>query len=313
MRRFIRWRFRLLRILLAGESTGNNYRLAFSNIVFIILPIVYFAFILIDLPNFIKPLDQLRFDQFIVPIEILVCWSCLYLNRKGATDTSRTIFLITWPFLMHIIPIWLLDTPPDYYFAFPAGMIFHSVLVQIMISRRYEAALYWTLMAYSLLITTLAVELLVYFDPVQEQFPGLSNERYFFLDIVLYWLLFNLLGYYLILSIEKYLENLNKSRDVIKSQKLQLDKLARDQEVTISIRTKALEETNIRLRNHAFYNAHLLRGPFCRIQGLIQLEDIITTAEEKAEIRIKLNESVQELSDRIREIQQIVDEGSDTN
>lgn len=111
----------------------------------------------------------------------------------------------------------------------------------------------------------------------------------------------------MILSIGRYIGRINTSHILIEKQKGELDVLNKNLESKVLQRTQMLEEQNKKLRDHAFYNAHLLRGPFCRVQGLMQLQELITDEKEKIEIQQKLKLSIEELDDRIREIQKIVD------
>ena len=139
------WWFDLNRLGILGNSDDEiNRRIAFSNVVYISLPIVYILFMIIDYKSFFQPISVLRFDQFIVPIEIFVCLFCLWLNLKKYTKISRILFLATWPFFLHLIPIWLLQTPDDYYLALPFGIVFHALLIQLMFSHRKEPMYFWS-------------------------------------------------------------------------------------------------------------------------------------------------------------------------
>jgi nitrate/nitrite-specific signal transduction histidine kinase len=111
----------------------------------------------------------------------------------------------------------------------------------------------------------------------------------------------------MILSIGKYIESISASRMLIAKQKEELDVLNKSLECKVAERTQKLEEQNKKLRDHAFYNAHLLRGPFCRIQGLINLQELVTDETEQLGIEQKLKFSIKELEERISEIQKIVD------
>ncbi len=282
-------------------------RVSFSNIVFLALPIVYLIFMLVDIQSYLQPIKNLRFDQFIVPIVIAVCIFCLWLNKINQTIISRVLFILLWPLLLHFIPIIHLKTPSDYYLAFPIGIIFHSILIQLIFSQREEPFLFWFLIVINFLTMVFVLDILLYFDNASEVPTTLTGDDYYVLDGILYWLLFNLVTFYLILSIDKYIESINTARQKIKGQKEELDILNKSLESKVAERTLKLEAQNQKLRDHAFYNAHLLRGPFCRVQGLIQLQGLVANDEEKSEIEIMLKQSIEELEGRIREIQEIVD------
>ncbi|MFM8913427.1 MAG: hypothetical protein ACKOE6_11020 [Flammeovirgaceae bacterium] len=66
-----------------------------------------------------------------------------------------------------------------------------------------------------------------------------------------------------------------------------------------------LAQKNERLTEYAFYNAHKLRAPFCRIKGLVQLK-AISTPDEQGHIDGLMQAELEELDKLIREIQRIV-------
>src|SRR6187549_681374 len=284
-----KWLFDLTNLGVSLKSENDiDRRILFSNIVFITLPVVYFIFLMFDFQSYLQPLNSLRFDQFIVPIVIGVCIFCLWLNKINQTTISRVLFIVTWPILLHLIPIKILETPPDYYLAFPMGIIFHSVLIHFMFSHRDEPALFWLFITGNFLTMFFVLDILLFFDTDHNQPKELIQNAYYVLDGILYWLLFNLVSFYMILSIGKYIERVSTSRMLIENQKEELDVLNKSLESKVAERTQKLEEQNKKLRDHAFYNAHLLRGPFCRIQGLIQLQDLVTDETEKLGIEQKL-------------------------
>ncbi|HTE31592.1 MAG TPA: hypothetical protein VK666_14520 [Chryseolinea sp.] len=308
------WLSKLSHVGVQFESDSDiRRRITFSNIVFLTMPAVYLLFMILDYKSYLNGIENLRFDQFIVPIEIATCFLCLLLNTWKKTRLSRIIFLVSWPLLLHILPIILLQTPPDYYLAFPIGVIFHAIVMQVMISQRREPFLFWTFIGMNFVTMLFSFDILFYFDTDTFSNTGVLTEelfgsRYYVLDGVLYWSLFNLLTFYMIRSIEKYISKINTSRREIESQRQQLNKLNINLEQIVDERTVKLKERNQRLQTLAFYNAHLLRGPFCRITGLLQLQKLLGDSEaERVEIESKLEFSIEELSMRIAEIQQIAD------
>jgi hypothetical protein len=304
----LHWLSDLNRFGIRDASEGEiSRRIAFSNVIYISLPVVYLLFMIIDFQSFFQPLSTLRFDQFIVPIEIAICLFCLWLNKKNVTTISRVLFLVTWPFFMHLIPIMLLETPIDYYLAFPFGLVFHALLIQLMVSYRKEPFLFWALIFLNFVSVVFAPQILIFFVATGVQPNPIVFDDYFLLDTVLYWLLFNLVMFYILEVIEKYLKKLNSSYVLIEAQRNELKALNHDLEHQVRQRTSSLENQNKKLRGYAYYNAHLLRGPFCRIQGLVHLLNTIESTEEKeGEIMPRLSENIQELETVIKKIQLIV-------
>jgi len=305
----IKW---IINLSLSGTKGSKedeiNRRIAFSNVVFLSLPVVYLTFMIIDFRSFNQPIRSLEFDQFIVPIEIGVCFLCIWLNRKGYVHFSRILFLITWPFLLHLIPIKLLHAPLDYYIAFPFGMVFHALLIQVMISHRREPILFWAFLIPNFITTVFAGQILVHFVESGIEPNELVNDRYYRLDIILYWLLFSLVMYYILLVVERYIHKMNASNNLIQEQSEELKTLNQNLADEVKIRTHELEEQNEKLMGYAYYNAHLLRGPFCRIQGLIKLMTMMDDQKEiSSEVLPRLDENIQELEHVISQIQLIVD------
>jgi hypothetical protein len=322
------------RIINQGTSEDHldhrNRRIIYTNIIYISLPIVYLIFVVIDLDTYLGPVQDLEWDQFIFIVEIIVCLLGIYLNKLGYSILGRFIFLLTWPLLLHIIPIWHQHTPSDYYFAFPVGIIFHSMLIQLMFSIRYERLFFWPLMIGNFLLLLFSIDLLIYFE--NDTVAGIQEmvtDGIYLLDCILYWLLFSLVSYFLVHTIDSLFEKVVADQLIIADQKEELatineelmqsneslvglnNKISRWNETleeTVTHRTREIEQQNEKLREYAFYNAHNLRAPFCRIQGLVMLHKMATDEQERKHIESLLNTSINELEMVISDIQKIVNE-----
>ncbi len=312
-----------------------NRRIIYTNIIYVSLPIVYLTFVLIDIKSFLVPVQNLAWDQFIFLVEIIVCFLGIYLNRAGQSVIGRLVFLLSWPLLLHIIPIWQLHTPPDYYFAFPVGIIFHAVLIQLMFSIKHERFIFWPLIVGNLLLLLGSIDLLLFFsENTSIEITELVRDRYFMLDAILYWLLFSLITYFLVRAIDNLFDKLAEDQHIIEEQKEELaainEELVQSNDSLLELNTKisgwndGLEETvtrrtleieaqNEKLKEYAFYNAHKLRAPFCRIKGLVALHELVTDETEKQYIEKLIDQSILELESVIDEIQEIVAEKSVTN
>jgi signal transduction histidine kinase len=298
--------------VIQDSQNESQRRIAFSNVVFITLPAVYLIFILIDVKTFLVPPNQLVFDQFIVPIVIGICIFCLWLNYVGRTTFSRVLFIVLWPLLMHIIPIIKLNAPSDYALAFPFGIVFHGMLIQLLFSYKSEKKLFWFFLFINCCMMILAPRFLVMYDSDLDVPQDLVLDKFYFLVGILYWLLFNLVTFYILNVIEAAMKRLIDSKALITEQKNKLNELNHHLEELVAQRTQLLEEQNEKLRQHAFFNAHLLRSPFSNIQGLVQMQyhlenDSRANTEEIHEIRQKLKDSIDELDMRIIEIQKLVE------
>jgi signal transduction histidine kinase len=293
-------------LVLNEKEFGN--RVTYSNIVYLTLPVVYVFFMAIDYETFIQSPLKWKFDQLTVPLMIIICFVCLWLNKVGWYFISRIVFLVLWPILLHIVPIILLQTPTDYYLALPVGIIFHTLIAQLLISNHQNPWLFWFFIVVDFLFLISTPFILSHFDVDADKIVGLIEDRYFLLDAILYWLLFNLVTFYLLYKLEGYIHQLKISNVFIEKQRIALDELNKGLEATVLQRTADLEQQNEKLRDYAHYNAHLLRGPFCRVQGLIMLQGLTKSTEEQEKINELLKQSMLELNSRIEEIQRIVDE-----
>lgn len=306
----------ILTIINQGVSASRldyqNRRILYANVIYLCLPVVYLIFVLLDVHAYVRPLHELQWDQFIVFIEILVCITGIYLNKIGHDKLAKVIFIVTWPFLLHIIPIMHQHTPSDYYFAYPAGVILHSVLIQIMFSYRAERRYLFFFMILNFAMMSTSVKLMNAFqNDVSINLNEMVQSPYYMLDIVLYWLLFTMISNFLVNSIDTLLDRLTLANQQIELQKEELSAINETLEATVQIRTARIEEQNKKLRDHAFYNAHILRGPFCRIKGLLLLQSLPEAAGDSPVIHRYLNDAVNELNAVIAEIQKIVqDDGA---
>ncbi len=284
-----------------------NRRIEFSNVVFLALPVVYLVFMAIDYRSYLLPMWQWRIDEWMVPFLVLFCVACLLANRAGYTKCSRVGFILAWPWFVHLWPIIRLQTPIDYYLAYPFGIVFHGILTQFFFSPKRERLLFWPIMAANGLAILLAPGTLRNFDTDGDVPALLVSNEYFFYDGILYWLLFNLVTFYVVRIVENYIEELRQSNAMVVRQKDELNALNQRLEEKVRERTAVLELQNEKLAQHAYFNAHLLRGPFCRVKGLLILLDMGNDPGEAAFIKQKLTHSISELDVRIKEIQRLVE------
>jgi hypothetical protein len=313
---------------------NKSRRVVYSNIIYVSLPIVYLIFVGLEYDTYLGPIQDLDWDHFVFIVEIIVCLIGIHLNRIGQSLVGRLLFLISWPILLHILPIWHQQTPSDYYLAFPLGILFHAVLIQLMISIRQERFVFYLLIAANFILLLQSVRLLTFFeDSLIPEIGEMVNDDIFLLDVVLYWLLFSVMIYFLMRAIDEAFEIISRNQELIHNQKEELaainEELVQSNEslhelnkqtavwneqleFVVRQRTREIEIQNDQLRSYAYFNAHKLNAPFCRIKGLIMLRDL-TDEQGIVEIDSLLGQSVQELDLVIQEIQQIVNESDKSN
>jgi PAS domain S-box-containing protein len=98
-------------------------------------------------------------------------------------------------------------------------------------------------------------------------------------------------------------EKLNKALDEIKKMNSQLEERVQE-------RTIALEEKNKYLAEYAFINSHLLRGPLCRLLGLIQLLSYTDISEADSELLRYLRMAGEEIDNVVEKINLAIEKGS---
>jgi signal transduction histidine kinase len=179
-------------------------------------------------------------------------------------------------------------------------------MIQLMFSFSRQPLQLCGWMIINFLTLLLVPYILGHFDLDHKIPASMLASRYYSLDFVLYWLLFNLVVFYTIVELEKYIHKVHHSRAMIEAQKDELTHLNQNLEKVVLLRTTALEEQNQKLIDYAFYNAHELKGPFCRIKGLLHLMELSDNENDRQEIKVRLRRSLEELGRKIDQIQVIV-------
>jgi len=92
-----------------------------------------------------------------------------------------------------------------------------------------------------------------------------------------------------------------------------IEKLNRELESKVELRTKMLREQNAKLMEYAFVNAHVLRAPVSRILGLVNLLIRSETPRPTADKEIikHLDESSKELDSVVRNLSLTLQESRD--
>lgn len=81
-----------------------------------------------------------------------------------------------------------------------------------------------------------------------------------------------------------------------------VDNINKQLEKQVKTRTQELEQANKTLTEYSFYNAHMIKGPFCRIKGLNMLREL--NAIEESDFKQRLESSLAELNEAIETMQE---------
>lgn len=106
--------------------------------------------------------------------------------------------------------------------------------------------------------------------------------------------------------LKEELDSKNKSLlqalDVIKNQNKKINQIVENQKQTIADRTKEVVEKNEKLLRISALNAHNVREPLSRIQGIVQLYDVFDDATCREELLPKLKQSSEEMDQVLQEV-----------
>ncbi len=201
----------------------ENRSIKFSNVIFLVLAgISLYAFIS-NINLFVSP-EDLVWDQWSIPFMIFYSLASLYLNKRSYTLLSRIIFLILWPSVSYIIPIIIQHTPSDYYLGYPIALIFHGFLVQVTIPRKVYSALFWILISLNFVLVITFPDFLLFFDDEAGQLSSMTDNRYYFINGLLFWISMNLILAYLLNSLNGRIDEVELQKSMLEKQKDQLEK-----------------------------------------------------------------------------------------
>lgn len=106
--------------------------------------------------------------------------------------------------------------------------------------------------------------------------------------------------------LKEQLDHKNKSLlqalEVIKSQNAKIHKIVENQKEIIEERTKEIVEKNEKLLHISALNAHNVREPLSRIQGIVQLFEVFDDATCRTELVPKLIQSSEEMDQVLQEV-----------
>lgn len=103
-------------------------------------------------------------------------------------------------------------------------------------------------------------------------------------------------------ALQRKNETIYGQYEKLETQRKDLEDLKLKLEEKVKARTQLLLEQNSKLRDYTFFNSHILRAPVSRIRGLLYLLSVETPEEEERRIRMLLAESMVELDQAIKSI-----------
>ena len=97
-------------------------------------------------------------------------------------------------------------------------------------------------------------------------------------------------------------KNLTEAYETIKLKNELIETIVKNQQQTITKRTESIAEKNKKLLHISALNAHNVREPLSRIQGIVQLAELVDTETFKSEMMPKLESTVNELDEVLHEV-----------
>lgn len=97
-------------------------------------------------------------------------------------------------------------------------------------------------------------------------------------------------------------ENLSEAYETIKKKNEEIRNIVKNQKATIEERTHEIAEKNEKLLQISVLNAHNVREPLSRIQGIVQLFELFDDESCRKELIPKLEESAAEMDKVLREV-----------
>lgn len=97
-------------------------------------------------------------------------------------------------------------------------------------------------------------------------------------------------------------ENLSTAYDTIKSKNLEIQRIVENQKDTIRKRTSAIAQKNEKLLHVSALNAHNIKEPLSRIQGIVQLIELVDNETFRKELIPKLESTVEEMDLVLKEV-----------
>jgi signal transduction histidine kinase len=258
---------------------------------------------------------------------VVICTLAYLLNLRGWHRISRTLFISSWFILINLLPVIKNGATEQSYVFNVFYLIVFSPVIHLFFSYQREKILLIIFLSISFLLTFFYSDFLMVFDsstqPAAPFGRPAGNLRVIYTTL---WVFLNLLLIYVMRINQRFYREILHQKEIIEEQQHELraanDELAtnneelmatneellslneqvrelnQDLEGRVNERTHELLDRNQKLTEYAFINAHLLRAPVSRIQGLINLFRLTKDEQEKEKIEQYLFDAAEEL-DRV--------------
>lgn len=328
---------RLIRFLISLASTGLHspeeresilgYQIRVTNSIALTIVCLFLLLLGIDLATGIRGTPD-YYARLGVLMGVNLC--IVALNHYRYFLLSRLVCMYSFAFFYILPPVIFRQAIPLQISWFSFGLIILGASSMLLFDLKKER-LWWMLSFGFHTVLMFNIEALLFWaNPDRfDDMPLFTTQRYLVKRIHFsFWVLVSLFFYFIIHTRDNYqrkmlqsnqllnqqmvitnelLEEIRQQNQVLVKQKSYIDQVNQDLEKKIKDRTTQLEIKNQILAEYAFMNAHILRSPLSRIQGLLYLLDRPEMATEKSLLTAKIKEAIHELETSIDNITQQIE------
>jgi signal transduction histidine kinase len=258
------------------------------------------------------PFDQQKMglSDLVPPIIWVTGVISLVLNNGKLYTLSKALFMSVWILFTTVLPVIVIGTHKDTYIMHPFYCILSSVMVHLMFSYHRERIVYIFFLIVVWVLILFSVDFVTYFQLPDENSTLFKNGFFKWRVITfMFAAFFNISMVYVLQINHRFYTELKKRNEIIseqnrllEQQRKSLEEFMIQLEDKVAIRTQMLEKQNEQLTEYSFFNSHILRAPVSRIRGLLNLLSHRIDVAEEEKIRLLLVESMNELDEAIKSI-----------
>lgn len=298
----------------------------------LVIMIISIIVITLDFVFYIMGWDTYGLEQFRMVLLLLMTLAILYLNVQHYHTAAKLLLIFGTIFLLYLVPPIFGFSKAEFIIWFPYSAIAISIVPHFIFSPSKQTFL-WAAVIF------ICFNVVFFMEPIQ--FMGylgskddlsLIVDNFFFVKVAQVSMFFFghvAIGYLIKanrtyqLGLMKANDTMREDADIIQQQKEELENQNEElkqiqEELTlineslenrVKQRTFDLQKSNETLSEYAFINAHLLRAPLCRIQGLVNLLFMENHSTSAVELLNHMDRASDELEKVINTINEVLDNG----
>ncbi|MEL6534567.1 MAG: hypothetical protein AAFQ98_04105 [Bacteroidota bacterium] len=259
-------------------------------------------------------------------IGMAFCVVALLFNRIQWFTVSRFLLVFLIPCLFLVYPGLNGSTHEVSLLWVPTGIVVFTIIPYLIFRWPQEKVSFFVAQAILFAFTLSSDVLLSMGANPDFKILEVIDENYvaFKRAMVALWIFLNFPLIYFMRLVRRFEHRLQTSHEEIQEKNLriqlqneelkahqeQIERINHNLERLVKDRTLELQTQNDRLAEYAFINAHLLRAPLARIQGLVYLIELSGKIPNNDLLFTHLQESVEEFNEVVQKINTLVEEGN---